>query len=314
MSDSGEALCAKCNKNCNKGQKAIECTICERWTHQKCSDIDAKEYDMLEYMHKKRGYHWYKCEGCQAGYANLQKQVEVLNNTLRDIKEKVDKNTSDIQANKDRLDTMEDTVQKATDKLVNGTNSTTEKSVLDEINDRESRRNNMMIFNLDEPGSEVSQGMERKKMDGDKLTDVFKCLDTEIDMDDDIRFFTRTGELKDGQTKPRPMLIGFKNVQKRSKILDNLKKLARTKYKTISIVPDLTAKQRLEDQNLRKEAEKKNEELDEEEQGNWEWKVVGLKGHRRLVKTKIYSNKKRQHSGTDKEESNRQATRPRIGR
>ena len=55
-------------------------------------------------------------------------------------------------------------------------------------------------------------------------------------------------------------------------MLNNTCKLAKTEYKDISIAPDLTKKQREEDNKLGKEAEKKNEELEGEEEENWEFK------------------------------------------
>ena len=132
---------------------------------------------MLEYMHKKRGFHWFKCETCRAGYDALQKQVEVLNNTLRDMKKTVDENTENIKDNQSRLDAVETVLNEQTDRHTNqlaGNREETEKSILDEINDRESRKNNLIIFNLEEPSIDESQGLDRKKLDEQKLENIFK--------------------------------------------------------------------------------------------------------------------------------------------
>ena len=160
-------------------------------------------------------------------------------------------------------------------------------SVLQELDDREGRRDNIVIYRLKEPSSDISTGQERKKFDTKTLLDVFKTIDVDINEEHDIKFITRTGEVKDDiHERPRPLLIGLKDNNKKQIILNSARKLANSKYKHISIVPDLTKKQRENDNKLRKEAEDKNNELDEDEALNYEWKVIGIRGQRRLIKAK----------------------------
>ena len=53
------------------------------------------------------------------------------------------------------------------------------------------------------------------------------------------------------------------------KILDAAKNLAHTKWDKISVAPDLTLKQRNDDNDLRQEAARRNEEMDPEEALNY---------------------------------------------
>ena len=62
------------------------------------------------------------------------------------------------------------------------------------------------------------------------------------------------------------------------------KKLAGSEYKNISIAPDLTKKQREDDNKLRQEAQKKNDELEGEEAENYTYRLVGQRGQRRILK------------------------------
>ena len=62
--------------------------------------------------------------------------------------------------------------------------------------------------------------------------------------------------------------------------------LANSKFEKISIIPDLTPNQRKCEENLRKDAERLNREMEAEESLNWEWLLVGERGQRRLIKRK----------------------------
>ena len=51
-------------------------------------------------------------------------------------------------------------------------------------------------------------------------------------------------------------------------------------------VMDLTQRQRKEDDEVKKEVEKKNSEMEENEAKNFIWKVVGSRGARRMMKVR----------------------------
>ena len=70
----------------------------------------------------------------------------------------------------------------------------------------------------------------------------------------------------------------------RNIILENAKKLPGKEYKNISIAPDLTKKQREDNNKLRQEVQKKNDELEGEEAENYTYRLVGQRGQRRILK------------------------------
>ena len=57
-------------------------------------------------------------------------------------------------------------------------------------------------------------------------------------------------------------------------------------FNEVGIVPDLTPRQRKEEQNMSEEVEKKNEEVlsDEDKAKNLRWLLVGPRGARRIIK------------------------------
>ena len=147
-------------------------------------------------------------------------------------------------------------------------------------------------------------------MDTEKLQQLWRTLKVDIVETREIRFTARTGEKKQNTETPRPFLIGFKNPAKRCEVLDNLVNLKNSEFQNISIVPDLTRRQREDDKSLREEAEKRNNELSEEDSGNFQWKVTGLKGSRTLVKASIARGTKKR--GREEDTGNRPRTRLRT--
>ena len=74
------------------------------------------------------------------------------------------------------------------------------------------------------------------------------------------------------------MLIGFRNRPKRDEILASAPGLVDTDHTDIHVVPDLTAKQRQDDADVRAECERLNKDMTEEDFLVWEWRPVGQKG------------------------------------
>ena len=104
-------------------------------------------------------------------------------------------------------------------------------------------------------------------------------------MDTEVKFVNRVGEKpKDG--KPRPMIIGFRDISIRDDILKNAFKLKNSTFSHVRVVPDLTKMQRTEEQELFEEAGNRNENMTEPDSLNFEWRVVGQKGAKRLQKVR----------------------------
>ena len=105
-------------------------------------------------------------------------------------------------------------------------------------------------------------------------------------------------------------MIGFYNVDSKLKVLKAAKKLADLpRYEDLRIVPDLTKEQRCEEEELRKEAEKLNSEMNREESLNFEYRLVGQKGEKRLVRSKLQH---QPNSKKRKKETTRKSNRKRV--
>ena len=142
-------------------------------------------------------------------------------------------------------------------------------AICNELKQRERKQNNLVVFGLNEDNR-----------DGE----IIQELVTTVGTLSKVNSIFRIGEEKEG--KPRPLVICFATKQGRDQLYSNLRNLkGRDKWNKVSVVPDLTKLQCVEEkkiyQQLLEEVTKKNEESEE---GDGLWKVVGKRGTKRIVK------------------------------
>lgn len=118
---------------------------------------------------------------------------------------------------------------------------------------------NLIIHKLQEPSSSSPQ--ERKETNVENVQKILKVMNCEnINLEEDRKSCVRIEEKSKNQAKIRPLLIGFSD--HKSRFLSN------SSYNHKNIIPDLTARQRKEEDMMRKEAEKINAELNQNEAFN----------------------------------------------
>jgi len=144
---------------------------------------------------------------------------------------------------------------------------------------------NIIIHNLKEPATNLTSE-ERKHEDQELLARVLGEIQCVVNPDADIKFSTRIGRVNSENSNPRPLLVGLKYMEKKTEILEKMKTSSNKPVNYISIVPDLTKLQRKVEDDLRKEADQLNKDMSEDNFLVWEWKVLGWKGEKRLVKTR----------------------------
>ena len=94
----------------------------------------------------------------------------------------------------------------------------------------------------------------------------------------------RTGRKKEGDTRPRPLIMRIEKEETRAMVLKDSRKLARVEaWKRVFVSPDLTFQQREEerkkDDEMREEARKKTQE-DITAGKSGKWILVGPRGKR----------------------------------
>ena len=87
--------------------------------------------------------------------------------------------------------------------------------------------------------------------------------------------------------EPRPLKISFRKLALREDYFSKARHLQKTKFKDVSIVPDLAKQQRDEDKELSDEADRLNDQLSESVSLNWHYRCIGKGGERIISKLKV---------------------------
>lgn len=275
--------CLKCTQQVKKNVEAVKCTICEQWVHKTCSpEITDDLYKILKEQDKQGFLKWY-CDACRHSSQLLNQKIEALNSMIQQITVRVSGvETQQVRQDSAIADLTRDNSSIKADIAVLKDGEATKDDIFRELNERENRKVNILIHKLPEPSS--GGPADKKKEDQLSLNNIFRAMNCSVDLEKDIKFYYRAGE-KQEEDRARPLVVGFREPELRDRVLNNSRSLSsHPTYKDLNMVADLTARQRKEEEDMRKEADKRNQEMTAEESGNFQWKVVGPRGKRKLVK------------------------------
>lgn len=160
-------------------------------------------------------------------------------------------------------------------------------SVIQEINERKSRENNLVIYGANEIESDEKDA--RKTHDSEVVRYILKVCG--IRSKDAVIKVTRLGRYKPRESQTdeerksiRPILLTLNNQEIKSEFFKKIKNLQTAeKYKKIRVANDLTKSEREKEKQLREEAKKK----EENSSGEAHFRVRGPPWARRIVKILI---------------------------
>jgi len=250
-------------------------------------------FKLIHSMKERTGTHCWMCDGCSLGYKKLSDALAANAKEISGLKASVETLTTGVSENKNAIDQTNKHVNKEISTLNEKVDKVNKQalvqessdSVLDEFEEREARKHNIVIHNLPEPPESMFSGVQRKNYDCATLDNLFKDMKVKLSVKTNVKFSARVGEKN--PTKPRPLLVGFHKEEK-NEILSAANNLKHSKFfNKISIIPDLTPCQRQREKTLMEKAGKLNTEMSAEQSLNWIWKVVGMRGKKRLIRTRI---------------------------
>ena len=95
------------------------------------------------------------------------------------------------------------------------------KRITDEDKDHEARKNNIVIFRI--PEKKIDDVKQRKDSDITFVKDLLDCVFDMKLVDDDVTQIYRLGHWD--ESKPRPLLVSFRSLDQKEKIMSNLRNL-----------------------------------------------------------------------------------------
>ena len=284
--------CLKCNQQVKQKCKAIQCSFCEYWVHIECGDISEALYKEMCKRADTHGHFWV-CMSCKSTSFVFRRELDKLNQRMVNAEERIQTTSDNLDIAKEDINTVKGRVSNLEEQRDQDV-AKTKDSVFEELSDRENRKTNLVFHNI--PESTSLEADDRKEADSESVLDITKTIKLKLNQEKDIKFMTRLGTARDrpSTAAPRPLLVGWNKEAVKYSILKNARLLKGSKHEKISIVPDLTQRQRDDEDKLRKEAERLNANLSEEDSLNWEWKLVGPRGCRKLQKGRIRRHQHRQ--------------------
>lgn len=277
--------CLGCRKQV-KNSKALQCIMCELWCHKDCGNISEDMFKLCELQKKEEGSAFWICHCCRAFATKMSVQMKEIDKRVTKLEKNCNAQQEAIQTvvkDTKLLGEKVEAISKEQKQMkTQGTNNESKNisEVLRELREQEARKNNVVVHNMEE--SDEANSDSRKEHDMENLKNLAGQLGVSFSRDK-VQFMKRLGKKTDG--KIRPLLIGMKETESKEQFLDKARTLVDKDepWCDVFLCPDLTPKQREEDENARKECEKKNAERTEEEALNYEYRVVGKKGQRRIV-------------------------------
>ena len=152
--------------------------------------------------------------------------------------------------------------------------------VIDEMNERKSRENNLIIFGFDENQSEVRQ--ERIDHDIQQIKELYKACKIQLDTTS-IKKTGRLGKFNN-EKRDRPLLVTLSSVESKLVLFKNFHRIRElTEYEKVNVSNDLTKAEREKEKELWQEAKK--QQLNDKS-GDFIYKVRGPPWARRVTKLK----------------------------
>ena len=145
---------------------------------------------------------------------------------------KVDQHDEAISSSSKRIDNVEVEIKsikqdktKESDNIIQMANELKFK----EIAEMQAKENNVLIYNLQEPANLIVEAIDQKALDVNHLKEVFRVLEVDADLNNDLKFSARIGpfdlEADRLENSPRPLIIGFKEKLMKENILRAAKNL-----------------------------------------------------------------------------------------
>ena len=270
--------CGKCKNKFKWNSKYIKCDVCEKSFHQQCTDMHKEAFD---YVIKNNHRMTWSCECTPEAaevirsYYRLMKKVDKLENNLheelKEVKEMIEANRleiSKLKANSQADNNSENVLPQIQHQP---------HTIIRELEERERRQNNLIIFGIPENTSEDFH--ERQASDENAVKKICEDIDVKIEETDIVKSF-RLGKKLSG--KNRPLLTNFSIPEKKREVLKNKKRLFEVSP-SIKIAPDCTPQQREHDKKVYEEIKPKN---NEEQEADFLYIAVGKPGERKMRRVK----------------------------
>lgn len=248
-------VCESCSADVGPDDKALQCSVCEKWSHIKCERVSVTEYELLRKTDDS--IQWF-CKLCRGASQKLYKMLTLVHKRQDQFEEEIKGLSTNVKVCNTRLEDQLKTVQsiegEVTKMREDFPNMIASKvgELFEDRREEESREKNLVFFNVKEKSD------ENDKTDNDSVKQICsEALGVEVEVEET----TRLGRFQVGN-KDRPLRVTILQRTERGNVLKNAYKLKNNQdFRKIGIGKDLTQKQRLAGKKLREELNEKKREF-----------------------------------------------------
>ena len=276
----------------NAGSKgALQCGVCDLWAHYECTGLAQATIDALVLLVSSGECDKpFKCSSCKAALNKFNSDLNAMKvrmNSIETKQKEAVQRVETVEAKQVSSDARMDKIEARLNEVA--TSSGSSKEVWEELKERERREANIIIHNV--PESNLPDKKEKESRDLRGVQKLFNMIGVQLEVSDVVKFSRREGE-KRLDEQPRPLKVVLRRKEERDLVLANAHKLSNCdgeEWRKVTVVSDLTKKQRSEEAELRKLTASKNLLLSQEEIDKGEaWKVVGKRGNKRIQQVRLY--------------------------
>ena len=259
-STSLNVLCKKCkhkvlelNEFTESKDESIQCDDCNMWFHRPCSDLSSNEFDFL--LNCDKSILW-KCNDCISthGHENkrltaIEQKLDTVTNMLNNLGMLEERIMEKVNVIVDKK--INDSIKNLSEEKIEGKIKLQVEEFLDEQNEIEKRKNNIIFYNL--PEENIENDLQSVKDIIQKTTPELSAEIENIKKDNLIRLgkFTSNSETS---SKPRPLKVSLPDVDFKDSFIKNSRKIRNfPHFKNIHVKKDMTRRQQKFDFDLRKE-------------------------------------------------------------
>ena len=266
--------CAYCNQDIIHSDKAIQCSDCFDWNHQKCTDLTTQEFNLLT---KGNKHIKYQCVNCLGGdetsrFLKLESRIDKLESEAEAAKN----DSSDIKQIVKQLQTQNETIQRQNDMIMqffeNYKGEKLENKIKANVNeltddklDIKDKENNMIVFNLEE-----SKGPDAENNDVVLVKELFKVTNPDLNTDYLTKETVFRLKKKNNpnhvadSSRCAPIKVKLPNVKTKMQILSNGRKLkGHQKFGKVGIQMDMSKAEQEKHKALRTELNERRQKGDD---------------------------------------------------
>ena len=276
-----KSKCKGCNKNVPANSESLQCDHCTEWWHRDCGQVFQKDYSYLK-DNPQTTMKWF-CDSCKDQMKNnanghsaqCDGKIDNLTKIIQTMQEQQQTMQNQQQTMQEQMNTMQTQMALVLEMIKKDQNEgpiELDKKIevkvvemIDEDREIQEKRNNMIVYNIEEAPDSEEDGKELKD-DIEKVREVLSVVHpdaSKISLTDVT--VTRCGFNKK-KDKMRPIRVKLMENSTKGVIFKNSWKLKEhDKFKKVGLSNDKTAREQLKDRELRSRLQDKKKETGEDD-------------------------------------------------